>query len=380
MSAEKEAAVKSTKAYYCVECGKCTGICPVSRGLEYSPRRMVKRALEDPELEFVRDSQIWNCLTCKLCSGVCPSGVDYIDFIRIVRSRAHAQGLSGSCSQGGQLSTMARMMASDRLAQGRNFWTEGLEVAEKGELMYFVGCLPYFDTVFEDLRPDTLDIARSTVKVLNAAGIRPVVSPAERCCGHDLLWSGDVESYRALARQNIREMKRLGVKTVVTSCAECYRTLSRDYKEMGADLEVKHISQLAGELLDQGKLKVKSSGKKVTLHDACRLGRHTGVYDPPREVLRKVAELVEMPRSGPAASCCGVGAFLTCGAHSKRIQVERLIEAGAAAPVLVTECPKCQIHFKCALRDKPVPGAKLPELEIIDLSSFLARNLEAGKP
>lgn len=193
MSAEKAGAVESTKAYYCVECGKCTGICPVSRGLEYSPRRMVKRALEDPELEFVRDSQIWNCLTCKLCSGVCPSGVDYIDFIRIVRSRAHSQGLSGSCSQGGQLNTMARMMASDKLAQNRTSWTEGLDVADKGELMYFAGCLPYFDTVFEELRPDTLDIARSTVKVLNAAGIKPVVSQNERCCGHDLLWSGDAE-------------------------------------------------------------------------------------------------------------------------------------------------------------------------------------------
>ena len=380
MSADKAGAVESTKAYYCVECGKCTGICPVSRGLEYSPRRMVKRALEDPELEFVRDSQIWNCLTCKLCSGVCPSGVDYIDFIRIVRSRAHSQGLSGSCSQGGQLNTMARMMATDKLSQNRTFWTEGLDVADKGEVMYFVGCLPYFDTVFEELKPDTLDIARSTVKVLNAAGIRPVVSPAERCCGHDLLWSGDVDAYKALARQNIREMKRLGVKTVVTSCAECYRTLSKDYREMGADFEVKHISQMAAELLDQGKLKVKSSGKKVTLHDACRLGRHSGVYEQPREVLKKIAELVEMPRNRDAAGCCGVGAFLTCGAHSKRIQVERLIEAGATAPVLITECPKCQIHFKCALKDKPVPGAKMPELEIIDLASFLARSLEAGKP
>jgi hypothetical protein len=69
-----------------------------------------------------------------------------------------------------------------------------------------------------------------------------------------------------------------------------------------------------------------------------------------------------LPRNKVAAGCCGVGAFLTCGAHSKRIQVERLIEAGATAGTLVTECPKCQIHFKCALKDKPVPGAKLPEL------------------
>jgi heterodisulfide reductase subunit D len=379
MSEEKSGPVERTKAYYCVECGKCTGICPVSRGLEYSPRRMVKRALEEPELELVHDRQIWNCLTCKLCSGVCPSGVDYIDFIKIVRSRAFSFGLSGSCSQGGQLNTLSRMMATDGPTQNRNFWTEGLDIAAKGELMYFVGCLPYFDTVFEDLKPGTLDIAKSTVRILNAAGIRPVVSPAERCCGHDLLWSGDADAYRALARQNIREIKRLGVKTVVTSCAECYRTLSQDYREMGADFEVKHISQLAAELVEQGKLGLAASDKKVTLHDACRLGRHSGVYEQPRDVLRKVATLVEMPRNRISAGCCGVGAFLTCGAHSKRIQMERLTEASEAAETLVTECPKCQIHFKCAMKDKAVPGTKSLELEIIDFASLLARSLEAGK-
>ena len=371
--------VDRTKAYYCVECGKCTGICPVSRGLDYSPRRMVKRALEEPELSLVQDRQIWNCLTCKLCSSVCPSGVDYIDFIKIVRSKAFLSGLSGSCSQGGQLNTLARMMISEKVSQNRNFWTKGLEVAEKGDIMYFSGCLPYFDTVFEDIGPDTIDIAKSTVRILNAAGIRPVVSPAEKCCGHDLLWSGDLKSFRALAKQNIREIERLGVKTVVTSCAECYRTLSQDYKELGAKFEIKHISQLAAELMEQGKLKVVRGDRKVTLHDACRLGRHSGVYDPPRTVVSGCAELVEMPRNRAAAGCCGVGAFLTCGAHSKRIQTERLAEARAAASTLVTLCPKCQIHFKCALKDKTLPGGAPLDLEIIDLSSLLARSLEAGK-
>jgi Fe-S oxidoreductase len=245
--------------------------------------------------------------------------------------------------------------------------------------MYFVGCLPYFDAVFDELRPDTLDIAKSTVKVLNAAGIRPVVSESERCCGHDLLWSGDVESFRALARQNIKQMKMLGVRKVITSCAECYRTLSRDYKELGADIEVQHISQAALELVGQGRLKVASSDRKVTLHDACRLGRHSGVYEEPREVLKTIAQLVEMPRNRVAASCCGVGAFLMCGANSKRIQLERLNEAGGVAGTLVTECPKCQIHFKCALNDKAIAGPKPPDLEIVDLASLLARSLEAGK-
>jgi Fe-S oxidoreductase len=348
--------------------------------MDYSPRRMVKRALEEPELDLVHDRQIWNCLTCKLCSSVCPSSVDYIDFIKIVRSRAFSVGLSGTCSQGGQLNTLARMMASENLSQNRTFWTEGLDVAERGEVMYFSGCLPYFDTVFEDIGPGTIDIARSAVKVLNAASVTPVVTPAERCCGHDLLWGGDIQSFRALAKHNIREMKRLGVKKVVTSCAECYRTLSQDYKELGATFEVQHLSQFAAEQIEQGNLKITAGNRKVTLHDACRLGRHSGVYDPPRSVIQKCAELVEMPRNRASASCCGVGAFLTCGAHSKRIQMERLTEARWAAGTLVTLCPKCQIHFKCALKDKTIPGVPPLDLEIIDLASLLARSLEAKKP
>jgi Fe-S oxidoreductase len=372
--------VDPAQTYYCVECGKCTGICPVSRGLDYSPRRIVKRSLEEPDDVMVHDRQIWDCLTCKLCSSVCPSSVDYIEFIKTVRSRAFRAGLSGMCSQGGQLNTLARMMSKGGPAQNRTFWTEGLEVADQGEVMYFAGCLPYFDTVFEELAPGTIDIAKSAVRLLNAAGVRPVVSGSERCCGHDLLWGGDIESFSRLAALNIQDIRRRGVSKVVVSCAECYRTLSLDYRKLGADFQVVHISQYVAELLEQGKLRPGAAGKKVTLHDSCRLGRHMGVYDPPREVLRKCGELAEMPRNRAGASCCGVGAFLTCGAHSKRIQMERLAEARSTAGTLVTLCPKCLIHFKCAQRDKTLPGTLPVDVELVDFTSLVAGALEATKP
>jgi Fe-S oxidoreductase len=87
-----------------------------------------------------------------------------------------------------------------------------------------------------------------------------------------------------------------------------------------------------------------------------------------------------MPRNRAGASCCGVGAFLTCGAHSKRIQMERLAEARSTAGTLVTLCPKCLIHFKCAQRDKTLPGTLPVDVELVDFTSLVAGALEATKP
>ena len=379
MNARLEEVAKQANAYLCVECGKCTGICPVSRskGLDYSPRRIVKRALEGLDNEVLYDREIWACLTCKLCGSVCPSTVDYIEFIKNVRSRSFSLGLSGKCSQGGQLNTIARMMTNAKLEQNRLSWTKGLEVSERGDVMYFAGCLPYFDTIFEDTGANTIDIAKSAVMILNEAGVKPVVSGNERCCGHDLLWSGDLENFSRLAEANIKEISRRGISKVVTSCAECYRTLSYDYQKMGANFQVLHISQYVAELLSSGKLKLENLGTTVTYHDSCRLGRHMGVYEPPRDVLKMCAEVVEMPRNRAGASCCGVGAFMNCGGHSKDIQLERLAEAKSVADTMVVCCPKCQIHLRCALNDKVRSGGKKMDMEVLDFSSIVARALEA---
>ena len=409
--------IKNTKAYYCLECGKCTAVCPISRREPaYSPRLTVERALWGEGEELLTDALLWSCLTCQHCSERCPSDVHYVEFIRDLRALAREAGEEGLCSHGEAIQTWMRMMASPELKQNRLEWLdEDLKVSINSDTVYFVGCLPYYDVLFNKIGAQGVEIARSAVRVLNHLGIEPVILEDERCCGHDLLWEGDVASFRKLAELNIAMLQATGAKRIVTTCPECARTLKVDYPEYVSPLgmEVVHISQLLADRkleirnwkLDEvsslesrtrsgvGKLEVGTSplelgeiekghetsppglggvekghetsppelggiegGLKVTYQDPCRLGRFMGVYDAPRQVIEALGlKLVEMEHSGKNALCCGTSCWTNCGAVNKQIQVDRLREAQATgAELLVTACPKCQIHFKCALDDARV--------------------------
>jgi Fe-S oxidoreductase len=182
-----------------------------------------------------------------------------------------------------------------------------------------------------------------------------------------------VENFRRLAEQNVAAIRETGAATVVTACAECASTLKNMYPEhVGPlDFEVKHLSNL---IVDHASLfSFKDSAKQVTFQDACRLSRHMGELEAPRQAMDLVPglELVEMVHSGANAVCCGTSAWNNCSQTSKSIQAERLEEAGqTGAATLVTACPKCQIHFRCALQDGKT-GASNP-MDIQDLSVLLA--------
>jgi Fe-S oxidoreductase len=176
-------------------------------------------------------------------------------------------------------------------------------------------------------------------------------------------------------------IKETGASTVVTTCPECYRTLKVDYAELTGKpkFEVLHASEFLADLIDSGKIKFNGKlAKKVSYQDPCRLGRHMGVYDAPRKVLTSIpgVELVEMERNREGAICCGVSAWMGCGRHSKQMQIERLSEAKAtAADLLVTACPKCQIHLNCAMSEKlPVKKEDIT-IETCDLSVLVAQAL-----
>jgi heterodisulfide reductase subunit D len=203
-----------------------------------------------------------------------------------------------------------------------------------------------------------------------------VVSPNEKCCGHDMLWLGEVETFKKLAEHNAAMIKESGVKKIVFSCPEGYRTFKMDYPNVvKLDCEVVHISELLAEKVESGALKFKELKKKVTFQDPCRLGRHMGVFDAPRKVLAAIPglELIEMPHNREESICCGTSCFTNCDSYSKQIRVDRLSEAKATgAEILVTACPKCQTHFKCAMLNKgEVKGPDL-QMEVMDLVNIAA--------
>jgi Fe-S oxidoreductase len=268
-----------------------------------------------------------------------------------------------------------RMQAAPKLKQDRLNWlTPELKVSKKGEILYFVGCLPYFELFFSYLNVNLKKIAIDTIRILNRLDMEPVVLSDERCCGHDLIWTGDEETFNRLRQLNLESFHKAGVKTIITACGECSYVLKHLYPDSSDPFpfQVMHLSEF---LQNVSFPKWEKRDRVATYQDPCRLGRFQEVYDAPRELLASVLELREMRHSAAGAWCCGNSAWLGCDRYSKQMQVERLLEAhGTRSDLLITACPKCQVHLTCAMRD--VNRLQDLSMEIKDFSSVIAESLE----
>ena len=388
--------IAETRAYACLACGKCTGICPMTRNdRSYLPRTLVENAVLKGREQLEKDDKVWSCLTCGMCGEICPSNVKYTEFIKHARIGAQKRGITGECAHLGMLQDMMKLMASEKLVQKRTGWLEeniggnvaesgGLRTSKQGDILYFTGCLPYFSILFGDIAPNLMNIAKGTVRVMNRAGVEPVVLENERCCGHDLLWSGDIATFRKLAAQNVNSIRKSGVKKIVFSCPECYRAFKLDYPEhLGKDIlkgiEMQHVSEFISDAMENNKIRIDGAkvDEKITYHDPCRLGHHLRVYDAPRKVLRETGKFAEMEHSRELSTCCGTSTWLKCDANSKLMQTSRLKEARRVADKMLTACPKCLIHFSCAMSDKDGPEVKI---EVEDISEFIDRVSEKSGP
>lgn len=377
-------AIRYNRVGLCLECGKCSAVCPITRwtaGEFTSPRRLAEAALSGQLAHVMQSPLFWSCLTCRRCSGLCPADVHFSEFIRDARRLAQAEGVSGPSTHGAVTHTWARIMTHSDRPQNRLAWLpEALAVSGTSDTVFFVGCLPHFEALFRDLGFEGIDIAVSGIRILNHLGIAPQVLADERCCGHDQLWQGDFETFRALAQLNIARLKKTGAGTIVTACPECARTLAVDYPQHVGALGIKilHISQVLATGFSEGALAFSAgvAGRRVTYHDPCRLGRHLGVYADPRAVIDALGfDRREMAYRQNTAQCCGTSCWTACGRVNKQIQVERLREAiSTGAELLVTACLKCQIHFRCAQQDLSL--RKEIKIPIQDITTLAAERLQ----
>jgi Fe-S oxidoreductase len=366
-----------------VECGKCSAVCPITpweSRVYTTPRLLVEKALNGNAEDVFDDPLFWSCLTCKRCSQLCPSDVFFSEFVRDVRHLARSNGRSGDCTHGEAIQTWARMMTDPGLDQRRLEWLNSdLKISDDSDTLYFVGCLPYYDALFQDLGIEGVEIARAAVKILNALGVEPQVLADERCCGHDQIWEGDLDTFQKLAGLNLEYIKGSGAKRIVTTCPECARTLGLDYPKLVGEhgMEVLHLSQFTNRRAADSKLNwnLQKMQGTVTYQDACRLSRHLGVYEDPRAVIVAAGlNLAEMEHMRHTSLCCGTTGWTSCGRVSKNIQVQRLREAKATgADIMITSCVKCQIHLKCAQQD---PDLRQDiAIKIRDLTTVLADRL-----
>ena len=196
-----------------------------------------------------------------------------------------------------------------------------------------------------------------------------------KCCGHDQKWQGMDEVFEKLKAYNQKKIQASGIDTLVSSCAECFRTFAKDYELEG--IKVMHTTEFLTENGFDMNLKAEED-VTVTYHDPCRLGRQMELYDGPRDLVTAVdgVDLVEMEHTKEDALCCGVSSMMSCNEDSRALRVQRFDEVRATgADIMLTSCPKCVSHFECLKFE----GDPKHDFEILDVVSFLARQVEAKK-
>jgi Fe-S oxidoreductase len=334
----------------CFQCGLCDVVCPWNRVRTFSMRKLVREATFG--LTDIESEEMWLCTTCGRCPQQCPRDVKQIDSGVALRRIATEYGVfpksvtpirtvRGSLVGEGNTLTEERAKRAD--------WAKGLSVnefTEGMEILYFPGCYPSYD-------PRSKKVAVATANILNKAGVDfGILGTKENCCGESIRKTGDEEVFKRLAKENIKTFIDHGVKKILVTSPHCYHTFKNEYPDFRVTFEVIHMSQFLFGLVKEGKLEfTKEYGKRVTYHDPCYLGRHNGIFDEPREVLKKVPGLTlkEMPEARVESLCCGGGGGRVWmetqkGERFSDLRMQQAMDVGAE--VLVTACPYCITMFE----------------------------------
>jgi heterodisulfide reductase subunit D len=378
--------------YLCYQCERCSSGCPTVPAMRYRPAQMMRLAQFGLEDMLATDASIWRCVGCDNCTQHCPHDLSVRRLVETMRQhvmqeRYLAEGVDAlGDDEGLRTGVRALGMLGERIGTYHNVsgednaarlaWTDNLEKKPEGlvgdseaELAYFVGCV-------SAMFPMSYGIPQSFATVLGRAGVRfTTLGTDEECCGFPLLMAGQLKQAEALVRHNVERMRALGVPRLVTTCPSCYHMWHHTYPEvLGEPLgfEVVHATQVLAELVTQGRLELVEPRRTgvVTYHDPCDLGRKSGIFDEPREVLRRVPgyTFVEMQQSREHALCCGGGGNLeTFDAELvQEVSAQRIAQAAeVGATVLVSACPQCVRTLAKAARAQKV------RVRVLDLTQFV---------
>jgi len=367
-------------------------VCQLSKVQIYTPSKIIQLILEGFEDKVLKSEVLWDCLTCNQCLKDCPENINFADLARMARYKMRHttnKNVEELIAHKGVYTTISEIMSRPYINPDRNLdWVpKDCPISDKGNLLYYVGCLPFFN--YEHDKVDS--IAISTLQILSKIEKEPiVVFKDEVCCGHDLYWGqGKLKTFIKLAKKNLEMFENAGVSTIVTACAECYRTLKIDYPEIFEDFsekfEVKHIIEYIYEMWKEGEIEFISSSElseeiSFTYHDPCRLSRflpkENNITEKVREIFKEFEKLNykfnEMAHNKSNSLCCGVNSWMNCNEKSKALRYKRMLEAKDAGTVMVTSCPKCRIHLSCLQNDYE----NLASIEIVDFSEFLIKHIK----
>jgi Fe-S oxidoreductase len=369
--------VEALQALSCVECGRCTEHCPAyNTGKVLNPKELILglraylnvegTASEKPLLgDYISEEAAFQCTTCGGCEFQCPVGIQHLPMIIGLRRGAVNTG-AWEDSYGTKLFlTMERNGNSLGLpsSERQKFIEKAALPIYDGTQEYclWLGCMGAYD-------PAGRETILALVKVLRHLSITFGVLKKEKCNGDPARRLGNDLLFTTLAEENIETIQQSKVVKLLSICPHCVRTMSTDWKEAGATVQIEHHS----ELLDRHKARLPAlagaTREKVVYHDPCYLGRYRGVYDEPRNVLGQSADLVEAPRNRERSFCCGAGGgqMFLGEEKGKRINIARAEELIATgAETVAAACPFCASMFRDALKTASDNPPKL--LDIVQI-------------
>ena len=353
----------------CTQCKRCQDRCPAhATDKPLSPMKIVNRigevALQPPEanlIEACEKDALWSCTTCRACEEICPAAIEHVG--KIVHMRRNLVLMEGEVpGEEVQKAFDGVEVNGNPLGMGyagRGDWAEGLGIKTLAEdpevdILYFVGCYASFDK-------RNIKIAKAFIKLCQSAGIKVgILGKEEKCCGEPVRKLGNEYLYQTLAAENIEQLQGYGVKQVVTACPHCFNTLDKDYRDLDFAIPVTHYTVYLEQLVASGRLVLTPKSFSCTYHDSCYLGRHNGIYQAPRALIRAAGgQVVEMERSLAEAFCCsaGGGRILAEEKLGTRINVRRVeMAAETGATTLLSNCPFCLTMFEDGIKGADLEG------------------------
>lgn len=403
--------------YACVECGRCTNMCPATgTGKMLSPMDLIIKLRDhltnhgaavtskqpwvptfafsntkgnqialasagqgaeesaatlnySPSLigDVITEEEIWACTTCRNCEDQCPVMNEHVD--KIIDLRRYLVLTEGKMDVDAQramqnIERQGNPWGLNR--KERENWRDAREdvhvptvkevkkSGEEFEYLFWVGSMGSFDNRSQK-------IALSFAKLLNEAGVKfAILGNKEKNSGDTPRRLGNEFLFQELAGQNISEFEKNEVKKIVTIDPHAYNIFKKEYPDFGLEAEVYHHTELLYELVKEGRLKPKYEvNEKITFHDSCYLGRYNDVYDPPREILKAIpgVTLIEMDRNREKGMCCGAGGGLMWMEEDTghRINVSRTEQALAVNPSVISSgCPYCLTMLSDGTKAKEV--------------------------
>ena len=338
------------KLLECIQCGMCSGVCPVSRKTNLNVRKYMREvAVYNKDIKPPQN-ELWSCTTCADCGLQCPKKINPYEFLIEIRSFEVEEGHIAPTLRDALESIFNNGNPWGRVQSKRAEWTHDVDVqhiSKEVEMLYYVGCTSAYD-------PRVQNIPKSLVKCLNKANINfGILGEEEHCCGSEVYGIGEKGLFEYLLEENMKSIDKYAIKNILVNCPHAYHTFKNRYGQRA--FEVQHHTQFLADLIDSNQISFsKELDFSVIYHDPCFLGKQNSIYDEPRKVIESIPgiELLEFDRSRSRSLCCeGGGGRMWIDIPGERLgelRVRVAVEEGAE--ILAVACPFCLLTLEDAIK------------------------------